>query len=78
MLLHTAVIDETGLKGEYSFKVAGTLAGSTSDADRPLTSNALKDRLGLLLQPRQLPTDVFVIDGAAKPIPDQRAGCGVM
>jgi uncharacterized protein (TIGR03435 family) len=66
--LRTAIIDETGLNGSYVFKVMGTLPASTTATDASVFE-ALRDQLGLRLMSRRLPTDVMVIDSAARPIP---------
>ena len=75
------VIDATGLKGLYNFKlawsnddrprpnsgaVAGTVDASDPD-DAPSIFTALQERLGLRLESRKAPVEVLVIDHIEKP-----------
>ncbi|HEY3740799.1 MAG TPA: TIGR03435 family protein [Bryobacteraceae bacterium] len=70
------VIDKTGLKGNYDFKMEFapelppgfdqmTLAPGTME--HPRLFQALREQLGLKLVPQQGPVDYFVIDSAMKP-----------
>jgi uncharacterized protein (TIGR03435 family) len=74
------VIDATGLKGLYNFRLAlandgrsrpnGAAAGppeATDPSDAPSIFTALQERLGLKLESRKVPVDVLVIDRIAKP-----------
>ena len=62
------VIDRTELQGNYAFTLKFAAAGSTSpDPDRPELFTALREQLGLKLEPVQAPIDVLVIDGVEKP-----------
>jgi uncharacterized protein (TIGR03435 family) len=66
------VIDATGLKGLYSFRLAwaddsrATVATGGPD-DAPSIFAALQERLGLKLEPRTAPVDVLAIDHIEKP-----------
>jgi uncharacterized protein (TIGR03435 family) len=64
------VIDQTGLTGHYDFTLAWSnpLAG-TPDSTDPSIFTAMPEQLGLKLEPRQVPVEVFVIDRAE--IPDE-------
>jgi uncharacterized protein (TIGR03435 family) len=74
------VIDATGLKGLYNFRLAwaddnspnpnGPVAGASgaSDpADAPSVFTALQERLGLKLESRKAPVDALVIDHIERP-----------
>jgi uncharacterized protein (TIGR03435 family) len=54
------VIDKTGLKGDYSFKLSW-------GAENPTIWTALQEQLGLKLEPSRSPVEVLVIDHAEKP-----------
>jgi uncharacterized protein (TIGR03435 family) len=75
------VVDRTGLTGEWDFEL--TFAADSgrgvplADAGRPPSGpdlpsifTALQEQLGLRLQPATAPTEVIVIDSAARPQPD--------
>jgi uncharacterized protein (TIGR03435 family) len=78
--LDRPVIDATGLKGLYSFRLtwatedrrrpdsvaAGTAEASEPD-DAPSIFTALQERLGLRLEPSKAPVDVLVIDRIERP-----------
>jgi uncharacterized protein (TIGR03435 family) len=53
------VIDNTGLKGFYDFKLAWEPSESLS--------SVLQEQLGLKLNPQKVPVDVLVIDSASRP-----------
>jgi ribonuclease VapC len=63
------VVDQTGLTGEYDFKLDIAMAGrgaappggDTADAG-PNVFAAVEDQLGLKLELKKLPSDVLVID----------------
>jgi uncharacterized protein (TIGR03435 family) len=72
------VINKTGLDGNYDFTLsfAPQLPPDFPQdrlppgfADRPNIFQALKEQLGLKLEPQKGPVDYFVIDGAEKPAP---------
>ena len=67
------VVDQTGLTGEYDFKLDFAMAGRRNDAgapppvedtadSAPSVFAAVEDQLGLKLELRKLPFDVLVID----------------
>jgi uncharacterized protein (TIGR03435 family) len=62
------VLDLTGLTGNYAFKLewSNPLAG-TPDSSAPSIFTALPEQLGLKLEPRRAPVEVFVIDRAEMP-----------
>jgi uncharacterized protein (TIGR03435 family) len=74
--LHAPVSDETGANGVYSFTLEYMLeemsaAASRSDAQDDVTVfTALQEKLGLKLEARKVPTEIFIIDSAEKPIVD--------
>jgi uncharacterized protein (TIGR03435 family) len=73
------VIDLTGLKGDYDFKLAYTmdlppnlspnamLNGQPIDTSGPSIFQAVRQQLGLRLEPRKGPVQVMVIDHVEKP-----------
>jgi uncharacterized protein (TIGR03435 family) len=71
--LRRKVIDETGLKGSYSFTLRFAPEAkpgrpeSAPETDVPTIFNALREQLGLMLKPGKGPVDVFVVDHAEKP-----------
>ena len=67
------VVDQTGLTGEYDFKVEFAMAGRSSDPAAPAPPadaadpapdqfSAAENQLGLKLESKKLPYDVLVID----------------
>ncbi len=69
-MLGAPVVDQTGLVGEYDFHVTGRLTPATLPA-------ALRDQLGLTLEPLTMPVDVLVIDNVQQPSLDARPLAGV-
>ena len=67
------VVDETGLKGNYQVTMDYPLPGARSSADSPSDPEGAAsltrslDALGLKLELRKVPTDVYVIDHVEKP-----------
>lgn len=69
------VIDKTGLMGFYDFEIewspddfaAAGPDGSTPDTKSPSVFTAVRERLGLKLEPGRAPFDTIVIDHAEKP-----------
>ena len=76
--LKRRVIDETGLKGSYNFKLRfvpdQTRPGPDPDAappaDGPSIFTALQEQLGLSLKSAKRPVEVLVIDQLEKPSPN--------
>jgi uncharacterized protein (TIGR03435 family) len=67
------VVDETGLSGLFDITLHWnpTLDGSVVTADdRPSIFSAVQEQLGLKLEPRRVPVDVVIVDGAERPTPD--------
>jgi len=63
------VVDETGLKGRYDFKLQWTTdetRAPASDAP-PGLFTAIREQIGLKLEPAKAPADVLVIDHVEKP-----------
>lgn len=73
------VIDQTGLKGDYDFKLAYTMDlppnlpqnamvnGQPIDTSGPSIFQAVRQQLGLRLDPRKGPVQVMVVDHVEKP-----------
>ena len=77
--LQRKVVDETGLKGDYNFKLQFVPEQNTSKPgddgaippnDGPSIFTALQEQLGLNLKATKGSVDVLVIDHAEKPIPN--------
>jgi uncharacterized protein (TIGR03435 family) len=78
-LLGRTVVDKTGLKGMYDLEVEWTFDESIvmqlpADAPKPVSDGAgpsiftaLQEQLGLKLESRKGPVEVFVVDRAEKP-----------
>ena len=67
-----AVEDRTGLSGRFDFDLEYTPTVGIPDAsalpgDRPSFFTALQEQLGLKLEPRRGPVEVFVIESAERP-----------
>lgn len=69
-VLRTPIVDETGLKGRYDLNVnvAKYVAMSTDGAPDPigLIQTALQEELGLKMESRKMPIDLFVVDHVEK------------
>ena len=72
------VLDRTGLTGNYAFQVRFTPVGSGGPAVAPKPDappradffTALREELGLKLEPQRAPIEVLVIDRIERPTPD--------
>lgn len=70
-VLHTPVVDRTGMEGFFTF----TLDLSQQGGDRPASPNAfadamvdaVRDQLGLKLEKQKAPVEMTLIDRAEKP-----------
>jgi bla regulator protein blaR1 len=60
------VLDQTGLKGNYDFKMTFAPDLAAADADGPSIFTALQEQLGLRLDAQKGPVEVLVIDSAQK------------
>jgi len=62
------VIDKTGLNGEYDFdlKYLEDAAIAAGDTSAPDFLTALRQQLGLVLEPAKAPVEVLVMDHAEK------------
>jgi uncharacterized protein (TIGR03435 family) len=65
-LFSRPVLDQTGLKGDYDFKVEYG-ADDTQPGDFPSLFTALQEQLGLKLEPAKAPVETLVVDRAEKP-----------
>jgi uncharacterized protein (TIGR03435 family) len=59
------VIDKTGLEGSYDCEMNWSQAGS--DSAGQFFFGAVRDQLGLTLQPAKGPVEVLVVDGISRP-----------
>lgn len=66
------VVDQTGLKGRYDFKLQWTIddASTTAPDAPPGLFTAIQDQIGLKLQRVKAPADVLVIDKVERPGPN--------
>lgn len=64
-----AIVDRTGLSGKYDFTLewSNPLAKGNSDTTRPDIFTALREQLGLRLEPQRAPLKYIVIDHAERP-----------
>ena len=61
------VIDQTGLEGNYDFKLTfATDMGQAAETEGPSIFTALQEQLGLRLESQKGPVEVIVIDSAQK------------
>ena len=71
--LKAPVVDQTGLKGAYDFKVhfngRPDLPGDDADPE-PLPEQALSEQSGLRLVRGKAPVQIAVINSIKKPIPN--------
>jgi uncharacterized protein (TIGR03435 family) len=61
----------TGLTGSYDWRIAFSLRDQI-DSTMPSIYTALREQLGLRLEPRTGPVEVLVIDSVKRPTPDWR------
>ena len=64
------VVDKTGLDGHYDFALKfrpepAAVAGATADAPSIIT--AIREQLGLRLQPEKIPLDLLIVEHAERP-----------
>jgi len=68
------VVDATGLTGVYDLELKWTPdqppGANGAPTDRGPLFTAIQEQLGLRLEPRQAPLDVFVIESAERPAED--------
>jgi len=65
-LLSRTVVDETGIAGEFEYKLEWAQIGDP-DASGPTIYTALQEQLGLKLESKKGPVEVVVVDGIEKP-----------
>jgi len=63
------VLDHTGLTGPFRVDAEWSDRPNPND-ERPLIFTAVREQLGLRLEPRVEPVEVFVIDSLERPTPD--------
>jgi uncharacterized protein (TIGR03435 family) len=64
--LNQPVLDETGLKGAYTFHLAWA-SELTDTSSAPSIFTAVQETLGLKLEPRRVPLEMFVVDHVERP-----------
>jgi len=81
IVLDRPVVDQTGLTERYNFTLNWTpdetqfailarLAPQPEAGDAPSLFTAIREQLGLTLEPKHVPVPVFVIDHAEQPTPN--------
>ena len=65
-----AVIDKTGLQGNYDFALEWAPEGADPSDPRPSIFTAFEEQLGLKLVATKGPVDVLVVDGIERPSPN--------
>jgi uncharacterized protein (TIGR03435 family) len=72
--LRRAVVDRTGLKGDFDLDVSfdpNGFAASATSPDVPVSIfTAIQEQLGLKLESTRGPVEVLVVDAAQMPTPD--------
>ena len=63
------VVNATGLAGSYDWRIAFSLRDQI-DSTMPSIYTAIREQLGLRLEPRTGPVEVLVIDSVEQPTPD--------
>ena len=64
------LIDATGLTGSYQWRLAFSASGPVANSPHPSIYTALREQLGLKLDPRTGPVEVLVVDSVERPTPD--------
>ena len=67
------VVNKTGLTGNYEFTLTYSVPGAAENAAADNRSSlfvALREQLGLRLEPQQNPLEFLVIDRIARPTPN--------
>jgi uncharacterized protein (TIGR03435 family) len=62
------IVDETGLSGRYDLLLEWN--PDQSDADTPSLFAAIREQLGLKLEPVRAPVEVLIVDRVERPTPD--------
>jgi len=74
-ILHTPIVDQTGLKGSFNFTLDPSMGESPKAADSPLRADsygdlmirAVQEQLGFKLEKQKALLDITVIDHAERP-----------
>ena len=70
-LLGTPVVNNTGITGTFAYSLFySTEAINVADLDVPSVPTALREQLGLKLEPARGSVDVLVIESVERPTPD--------
>jgi uncharacterized protein (TIGR03435 family) len=67
VLLKVPVVDETGVNGSFDFSLHWVPDGAADATAGPSLFTAIQEQLGLRLEGRKVPTDMFVVDSAEPP-----------
>lgn len=71
MAVSRAVVDRTALQGPFDIDLQwGADVGTVTIGDTPSIFTALREQLGLRLEPSRAPVEVLVIDSVERPTPD--------
>jgi uncharacterized protein (TIGR03435 family) len=61
------VLDRTGLRGRYDFKLEYARDPTAANENVPSLFTAVQEQLGLKLEPQRAPIEILVIDSAERP-----------
>jgi uncharacterized protein (TIGR03435 family) len=61
------IVDKTGIQGRYWFQLEWKAEGDTPGRASASLMAALREQLGLTLEPQAIPAEVVVVDNARKP-----------
>ena len=74
-MMKETIVDRTGLTGSYDLEIQMNLDGagppSSDGSERPSIFTALKEQLGLTLEPQRGAVETFVIDSVEQPTGDE-------
>ena len=66
-VLDGPVIDQTGLAGNYDFRIEFAPEAPGFDTSGPTFLEALREQVGLKLNPQKGPVDVIIVDHVERP-----------
>ena len=64
------VLDATGLTGSFDFELNWAADDATNAMNGASLFTSVQEQLGLRLEPRQTPTNIFVIESVERPTPN--------
>ena len=67
--MQAPVVDATMLTGRYDIRLQWS-SDATVSSDQPSMTTALREQLGLRLERRRVPVEMFIVDRFERPTPD--------